>query len=200
MQESQATSGRDGRRKPRSARETRAHECIDNIVRTAGMAQDALARWLHRHYRLSPTAGQVLAIIAGAAEPLTPRVISERIYITTGTMTSILDTLERRGFVRRMPHSDDRRKTLVDITDEARTVLAEALPTVRAAERRWASCLSADEQAMLLDLLAKIRDQITAYPLDAAMSSQAAVPTVAASTEEKHDQQTAGRTPAVADS
>lgn len=171
MNGNRTSFGQDGGGKPDAALDHLAYECIDQIVRTAGMAQATLARWLYEHYRLSPTAGQVLAIIEGAAEPLTPQVISERIYITTGTMTSILDTLERRGFVRRLPYAGDRRKILVDITDEARSILAEALPVVRATERLWASCLTVDEQATLLNLLSRIRDQITAYPVGATESS-----------------------------
>jgi len=48
-------------------------------------------------YQLSPSARQVLAVVEGAGEPLEPSVIAERVLITTGSMTSLLDNLEKRG-------------------------------------------------------------------------------------------------------
>ena len=80
-------------------------------------------------YGLSATARMALAVIEGAHEPLEPSVIAERLIITSGSMTSMLDTLERRGLVRRMPHPADRRKLLVDVTDGARAILDELLPS-----------------------------------------------------------------------
>lgn len=62
----------------------------------------------------------MLAIVEGEGAPLPPSVIGERMLMTSGTMTSLLDTLARRGLVRRAPHPDDRRMQLVAITDAGR--------------------------------------------------------------------------------
>ena len=51
-------------------------------------------------------------------------------HITTGTMTSVLDTLERNGYVKRLPDPDDRRRVLVEITPAAQDVLNRLLPEV----------------------------------------------------------------------
>src|SRR5438874_1735159 len=67
-------------------------------------------------HRLSGTAKQALAILDGAGEPLEPGVIADRLIITSGSTTSLLDTLEKAGLVRRTRHPEDRRKVLVDIT------------------------------------------------------------------------------------
>ena len=109
-------------------------------------------------YRLSSTAKQALAVIEGAGEPLEPTTVAERLIITTGSMTSMLDTLEKRGLVRRMPHPSDRRKLLVDITDEAVTILDEMLPSFHQRERRLInSALTKREQRDLLRILAKLQ-------------------------------------------
>jgi MarR family transcriptional regulator, organic hydroperoxide resistance regulator len=79
-------------------------------------------------YQLSPRARGVLAVVEGAGEPLEPSVIAERLVVTTGSMTSLLDNLENRGLVRRRPHPSDRRKLLIDITPEAQTIVDEFLP------------------------------------------------------------------------
>jgi len=43
-------------------------------------------------------------------------VIAERLLSTTDSTISILDTLETRGLIRRLPHPGDRSKGLIDIT------------------------------------------------------------------------------------
>lgn len=99
-----------------------------------------------------------LAVIEGAGEPLEPSVIAERLIITSGSMTSMLDTLEKRGLVRRMPHPGDRRKLLVDVTDEAVSILDQLLPSLHRRERQVVdAALTTDEQRTLLVLLAKVQ-------------------------------------------
>jgi DNA-binding MarR family transcriptional regulator len=115
-------------------------------------------RQSREQYQLSPSARQVLAVIEGARQPLEPSVIAERVLITTGSMTSLLDTLERRGLVRRMPHPDDRRKLLVDITPDAQAILDQLLPSFHVRERDVISAaLTTREQHDLLRLIAKLQ-------------------------------------------
>ena len=56
-------------------------------------------RPLPAHGNRPVSGGQVLAIVEGAGEPLPPRVIAARLLVTSGTMTAVLDTLERRGYI-----------------------------------------------------------------------------------------------------
>ena len=87
-------------------------------------------RQTREEYQLSPSAREILAIIEGAGQPLEPSVIAERLLITTGSMTSLLDTLQKRGLIRRLPHPGDRRKLLVDITPDAQAIVDEFLPSL----------------------------------------------------------------------
>lgn len=48
-------------------------------------------------------------------------------------MTSLFDTLERRGLIERDPHPVDRRKVLIRLTDEGRAIVDQMLPIVHAA-------------------------------------------------------------------
>jgi DNA-binding MarR family transcriptional regulator len=77
---------------------------------------------------VSNAAAQTLAIIEGAGGPLAPSTIAARLMVTTGSMTSLLDTLERRGLVRRQPHPSDRRQLLVHLTDEGQALVDTFLP------------------------------------------------------------------------
>src|SRR5262249_43622651 len=98
----------------------------------------------------------------GAGEPLPPHVIAARLLVTSGTMTSLLDTLERRGLVRRVPHPNDRRKLLIDITDEARTILDRMLPRVHGTSRDAFAVLSDAECQTLDELLQRVQAQLDA--------------------------------------
>jgi len=109
-------------------------------------------------YQLSPGGRGVLAVVEGAGRPLEPSVIAERLVVTTGSMTSLLDNLEKRGLVRRLPHPDDRRKLLIDITTDARAIIDELLPALHATERDVIdAALTVSEQRTLLRLLAKLQ-------------------------------------------
>src|SRR6478752_4173894 len=54
-----------------------------------------------------------LAVLDGAAEPLTPSEIADRVLVASATMTATLDLLERRQWIRRLPNPADRRSVLV---------------------------------------------------------------------------------------
>jgi DNA-binding MarR family transcriptional regulator len=75
-------------------------------------------------------------------------------------MTSVLDTLERRGLIRRVPHPSDRRMLLIDITDEARRVLDRMLPRVHSASRDAFAALSDAECRTLVELLERVQAQL----------------------------------------
>ncbi|HEY0071370.1 MAG TPA: MarR family transcriptional regulator [Chloroflexia bacterium] len=105
----------------------------------------------------SATAFNVLTVLRGAEGPLPPSVIADRMIVTRGTMTSVLDSLQRHGLIRRVPHSRDRRMLLVEITEEGVSRVETVLPRFHDTERRWMSCLSAEEQRTLLDMLARLQ-------------------------------------------
>ena len=135
-----------------------ATECFANLYRAGGLLMELHNRQTREQYRLSPSAREILAIIEGAGQPLEPSVIAERLLITTGSMTSLLDTLEKRGLIRRLPHPGDRRKLLVDITPAAQVIVDEFLPSFHAREREMISgALTTNEQRQLLRLVTKIQ-------------------------------------------
>ena len=142
-----------------------ATECFANLFHTGNLLIELHNRQSREDYQLSPSARQVLAVVEGAGEPLEPSVIAERVLITTGSMTSVLDTLEKRGLIQRKPHPDDRRKLLVDITPQAQAILDELLPSFHARERDViSSALSTREQRELLALIAKVQQAAVQAP------------------------------------
>jgi len=135
-----------------------ATECFANLWRAAELLMGLHNRHTMDQYQLSPSARGVLAVVEGAGQPLEPSVIAERLVVTTGSMTSLLDNLEKRGLVRRTPHPSDRRKLLIDITPEAQAIVDEFLPAFHARERDVVTAaLTTSEQHTLLRLLAKLQ-------------------------------------------
>jgi DNA-binding MarR family transcriptional regulator len=50
------------------------------------------------------------------SDGLSPRELGQRLCLTTGSVTAMLDRLERLDFLARNPHPNDRRKSVVTIT------------------------------------------------------------------------------------
>ena len=90
-----------------------ATECAMNLVLTADLLQKRIATLL-QPLHLTPTSGLVLSILANAESPLPPNEIADRLIISRATVTGLLDSLERRAYIRRRPHPSDRRMILVD--------------------------------------------------------------------------------------
>jgi DNA-binding MarR family transcriptional regulator len=137
-----------------------ATEAGANLVHTATLFLDELNRRRATLTSLSPSACQVLAVLDGAGEPLPSNTIAERLLITTASMTSLLDTLERRGMVRRGPHPTDRRKILVSITPKASALVDEMLPVIYGVQAAVFAPLSAAERRTFIELLARIQRRI----------------------------------------
>ena len=144
-----------------------ATECYANLVRTGNRLIGLHDRQAYDDYGLSGTAKQALAVIEGAGEPLEPSVIADRLIITTGSMTSMLNTLERRGLVHRRPHPDDRRKLLVAITARGTAVIEEMVPSLHSRERTIIEdALTKAEQRQLRTLLARVQASIERHADD----------------------------------
>lgn len=132
-----------------------------NLVRTTTEFLNEIQRRRAPVAQLSASGFEALAVVEGAGEPLPSHVIAERLLVSTASMTSLLDTLERRGFAARRRHPDDRRKILVEITDEGRRVVDQMLPIVHAATTEALSGLTETERQLLIDVLTRIREQVS---------------------------------------
>lgn len=136
-------------------------EAVANLIRVADECLTEIQRRRSTVAPLSASAFQALAVIEGADEPLPSHVIADRLLVTTASMTSLLDTLERRGLAARLPHPSDRRKILVDVTDEGRRIVDHMLPIVHATATEAFSVLTEKERQVLIELLTKVRRQLS---------------------------------------
>ncbi len=133
-----------------------ATEVAANLKR-ADTFRDQVFAEVFRPFGLSEAAANVLAVVEGNHGPLTPSEIAQRVLVTSGTMTSVLDTLERRGLLLRLRHPEDRRSLLVDLTAAGRELVDAFLPAVHAAEAAMCHRLSPNERETLVRLLGKVQ-------------------------------------------
>jgi DNA-binding MarR family transcriptional regulator len=76
--------------------------------------------------------------------------------LSSAGVTSRIDRLERRGFVRRLPDPNDRRGVIIELTDEGVEVVDAAAAANTVSERQLLGRLDADELASLERLLRKV--------------------------------------------
>ena len=81
--------------------------------------------------------------------PMYQREISEKILKSTGNVTVVVDGLERAGLAVRRRSQEDRRKMVVEITDEGRRWLYEILPVYMQALKEEFAVLGTEETAEL---------------------------------------------------
>lgn len=84
--------------------------------------------------------------------PLTPKELSRRVRMGSGAITALIDRLEARGFVKRIPHPSDRRSLLVHyLQQEAKTIARPLALQEHLAQR--IDALSDEQKAVVLSFL-----------------------------------------------
>ena len=131
-------------------------EAYASLVRTGQALLGEIERSIWLTAGIPHPAATALAVIDGAGEPLTPSQVSDRVLVASATMTAMLDLLEHRGWIRRIPNPTDRRSVLIEITPDGRATADQLLPGIRAVEKSILSALTPAERAQLLHMLAKI--------------------------------------------
>ena len=93
---------------------------------------------------------------AGPKQQLSPTRLFKGLMLSSAGITSRLDRLEQRGYVKRSRHPDDRRGVLVELSDSGRHVLEMAVNADTVRERELMAGLNASERKALAALLKKL--------------------------------------------
>ena len=136
-------------------------------LEVVGANTEALVASVARRYGLSHVALNVLAVIEGNGGPLPAGTVGARVHVTSGTMTSVLDTLERNGYIERLADPGDRRRVLVEVTREAQALLDRALPDVARTAAALLEGFDDGELQAFRSTLARINEAIASLPEDA---------------------------------
>ncbi len=115
-------------------------------------------------YGLNRTDMRALDIV-GRAGPLAPTALARLLGLTTGGVTTVLDRLERAGYIRRRPDPGDRRRQLVETTPATATRDEEVFAGLIHTTRQFLETYT-DEQLRLIDDFLHRTRQITASYAD----------------------------------
>jgi DNA-binding MarR family transcriptional regulator len=105
-----------------------------------------------REWNLSPAQFDVLAQV-GSAEGLTQVELADRLLVTQGNITQLLDKMEQSGLLERRREGRIKRLSL---TETGRALYNQVVPAQEELQQRQFSALSAEEQRQLLSLLRKV--------------------------------------------
>jgi DNA-binding MarR family transcriptional regulator len=94
--------------------------------------------------------------ISGPPHRLSPTRLAKGLMLSSAGVTSRIDRLERRGFVRRLADPTDRRGVLIELTDEGLEVVDAAVAANSASERQLLERLDPEEIAVLEGILRKL--------------------------------------------
>jgi len=123
-------------------------ELIDEI-RGSQTAVHQMDEAAHRALGINGTDGRCLDIIDRRGL-LSAGQLAIEAGLTTGAVTAVLDRLEGKGLVRRVPDPDDRRRILVEVTERQREEAARLYFPLKAMADPWFEKLSEDEIRLLI--------------------------------------------------
>lgn len=135
---------------------TEPYRLVAALVSATSLAHQRLAEAL-REAAVSPSAFAVLLLLE-AEEPREPLDLAAALGVSRPTTTGLLDTLERRGLLRRDQHPSDGRRLHVTLTEAGRAHLGRHRPAYEEACARLAAPLAPHEQERLLRLLARMEE------------------------------------------
>ncbi len=113
-------------------------------------------------YGLNRTDMRALDIV-GRVGPLAPTALARMLGITTGGVTSVLDRLERAGYIRRRPDPGDRRRVEVEATQATQARDQEVFGDLIRKTSGLLATYTDDQLLIIDDFLTRTRELTAAY-------------------------------------
>jgi len=111
-----------------------------------------------RSLGLTPSQFDVIATL-GETEGMTCKELSEKTLVTKGTLTGVLDRLEKKGLIERVPSREDRRCTLIRLTPKGDARFREVFPAhIHHLKPFFERALTTAEASKLSTLLLRLKD------------------------------------------
>jgi DNA-binding MarR family transcriptional regulator len=104
----------------------------------------------------------VLAMLERHPEGVTMGALSQTLLVSNGNVTAVVRQLETAGFVSSRPAPDDRRSSIVALTDAGRTHFAKLADAHHGWIRAMFAGMSREDQTALYRLLATLKASIGA--------------------------------------
>src|SRR5579875_616592 len=132
---------------------------LGELVRAYQAAVDDFDREMARLMGVNETDMRCLEILLQDLPEAAPSELTARLGLTSGSVTTMLDRLERSGLITRSPHPRDRRKTIIRASalaaERAQALIA---PLVSDGSRELLPRYSSEEIEIIGDFLRRARD------------------------------------------
>jgi DNA-binding MarR family transcriptional regulator len=135
-------------------------------LRQITQAIDLRSRYLAKHHGLTGPQLVILKEVNREGEQ-TVGDLARAISLSQSTVTGILDRLESRGLVVRHRADADKRRVIVDVTEECRRFLETAPPALQEEFLKGFEALPRWEQLMILAALQRLVSLMKAEAIDA---------------------------------
>ena len=122
-----------------------------------GLERDRFRAALARRARIGATDLDALEHLE-ADGPLTQRELGDRLALTSGAVTMLVDRLEEDGWVHRRPHPHDRRAVLLELSATAERRAPEELVRFHEAIDALAGDVSAEHRTVIRGFLLQAAD------------------------------------------
>ena len=113
------------------------------------------------HIRTLGLTGSQFDVIAtlGDTEGMSCKELSEKTLVTKGTLTGVLDRLEKKGLVERVPSREDRRSTYIRLTPKGDAHFRKVFPAhINYMKPYFERALTVPEVAKLRELLLRLKN------------------------------------------
>ena len=108
---------------------------------------------------LNPTDHKCLDIIIRAATHMTATQLAEETGLSTGTITGVMDRLEKAGYVKRERDTNDRRLIFIrPLADKALRKLGPIFDPIRQASMNLYSSYTEEDLRIILDFITKCNE------------------------------------------
>lgn len=113
---------------------------------------------VYKPFGLTITSFNLLMLVKHGTEreSLTQQAISDKLIVTESDTTKVIDRLEKRGLVLRVP-GKDRRSKLLTLTPKGSQVLDEVWPHHVEAMEKLATAIQPHDAKVLADILVRLR-------------------------------------------
>ena len=107
-------------------REEEALRVLTILLRASGSVTNMLKKDMLT-YGMNPTEFAVLEVLFSLGkQPI--QIIGKKVLLASSSTTYVIDQLEKKGLVERVQSEDDRRVTLVSLTDEGQEMMESIFP------------------------------------------------------------------------
>ena len=98
--------------------------------------------------------------LLGHEEPLTPVELARALHYDPGALTRLLDKLEQRGYLKRVPDPVDRRALRLELTAQGKSLRKRLIGYCDAVAERTFACTTSREREQMHGVLARVLEGI----------------------------------------